>query len=62
MDEIFYWCKTQMHALPELETFLSTVDPNVNAKDDILLLPSDIKKTDHTSLGITSLASIEYQL
>jgi len=61
-DEIFSWRKTQMRALPQLETFLTTVDPNVNAEDDILFLPSDIKKTDHASLEITSLASIEYQL
>ena len=47
---------------PQLETFLSTIDPNVNAEDDTLFLPSDIKKTDHASLGITSLAFIEYQL
>ena len=61
-DEIFSWCKTQMRALPQLENFLSTVNPNVNAEDNILLLLSDIKKTDHMNLGITSLASIEYQL
>jgi hypothetical protein len=59
-DEIISWQNTQMHALPQLEPFLSTVDPNINAEDDILLLLSDIKETDHASLGITFLASIKY--
>jgi len=59
-DEILSWRKTQMRALPQLGTLLSTVDPNVNAEDDILFLPSDIDKSAHASLQITALASIEY--
>ncbi|KIM35197.1 hypothetical protein M413DRAFT_79600 [Hebeloma cylindrosporum] len=61
-DEIFTWHRTQMRTLPQLENLLSTVDSNVNAKDDIFFLPSDINKAKHKILGIESLAAIEYQL
>jgi hypothetical protein len=52
----------QLKALPQLDHFITSTDPNTNAEDDILFLPSDIPFEQHETLGITPVAFIEREL
>ncbi|KAF8204536.1 hypothetical protein BJ912DRAFT_277 [Pholiota molesta] len=60
--EITSWRKSQLKALPQLDHFITSTDPNTNAEDDILFLPSDIPFEQHETLGITPVAFIEREL
>jgi hypothetical protein len=62
MREIHSWRKTQIHAVPAIEDCIEATDIHMEAEDEPLYLPSDFLPDEHASLGLTTMAEVEYQL
>ncbi|EDR04394.1 uncharacterized protein LACBIDRAFT_304634 [Laccaria bicolor S238N-H82] len=60
--EIHSWRKTQLRATPAIENHIEATDVHVEAEEEPLYLPSDFLPEEHGSLGLTTVAEVEYQL
>ncbi|KAF9472142.1 hypothetical protein BDN70DRAFT_900770 [Pholiota conissans] len=60
--EIAMWRRSQLKALPQLEDLLGGVNPNANAEEDCLFLPSDVSLDERKQFNMDTLTSIERDL
>ncbi|KAF9476558.1 hypothetical protein BDN70DRAFT_934935 [Pholiota conissans] len=60
--EIATWRRSQLKALPQLEDLLGGVNPNANAEEDCLFLPSDVSLDERKRFTMDTLTSIERDL
>ena len=59
--ELISWRRIQFASCPRLKQYIGAVDP-ISPEKEELMLPSSFDQHMHESLGLTSLAAIEYQL
>jgi hypothetical protein len=59
--ELISWRRIQFASCPRLKQYIGAVDP-ISPEKEELMLPSYFDQHMHESLGLTSLAAIEYQL